>query len=865
MSSLNENPVSIETYDYGTRFDAIQRLIDSAKTIVLVRHISPDSDAIGSVSALAAALRSKYGDNKKIIVSSEGTRVSMDKTGLVIYLDLGEAGRVAGDVSGKYKTARFDHHPSLIKVDADASDESAGSTCELITLFLKSEGYPISKSMSVDLMKGMAADNGRFEYNMSKSALVAAGILQDSGLNSRKLFTRMSSQSPLDAKTRSYILGNYKRSRNGVAYIYIDDAVAHANGISTDSAASMAYELSTIRGCPIGVMLLGRRNHINAKIRSQGIDVREVAKRYNGGGHENACGASVDTPEAALAMINDLDKLLSGNESNESAMAPLVRSKESLVAMEGDNMENEELVADLLEGELPDDPDKREYGVPEEKKFPLCDKDHVVSAIRFFNYVDDSHAGELADAIIAKMKKYGISYDTVGDKNRLRGYLPKEASKEETVNEGLGLLATTLIVSGAVSAASILAGSIMALVKNAADKKNARNSIAWSHIPSDMISKYPELGSMSINDIVSFIKSNGSQSDKASCVQTLKEIKKLFGNRTLFKGPLKPKGITGYSNDKKDFIPDSHIQNVSYYGLDLNDKSASDKLAAQALRLVKSYGRAKASPAGRSAAMKLATESLGNAIDAMSSISTENSFYVLKESRYSDDPTAVNKHDVGKAVGAGAGAAVGTGAYAMSTAINPATGASYGSTWGPAIAKSYSDLMATTGPAWKTAMSNIGSKDAWEGWLAAHKAGWTKWAADHAAAYSGLKGIGSATLASLKGMAAPLAIGAAAVAAPIAAYKIAKTIRKHRRKKQLMKAGALAGQTNDPGFLKSKFAEDWEWPVESDAVIGSKIIMLSKDQLNALSESSDLTDDEKSLLEEAMDLNDIIAENGLAL
>lgn len=69
--------------------------------------------------------------------------------------------------------------------------------------------------------------------------------------------------------------------------------------------------------------------------------------------------------------------------------------------------------------------DNKKYGLPKYKKFPMPDAAHVRSAIRFFNYVSPSHEKELAIAILARMKEYGISSDdiSVGDNNRFKKYI----------------------------------------------------------------------------------------------------------------------------------------------------------------------------------------------------------------------------------------------------------------------------------------------------------------------------------------------------------------------------------------------------------------------------------------------------------
>ena len=66
------------------------------------------------------------------------------------------------------------------------------------------------------------------------------------------------------------------------------------------------------------------------------------------------------------------------------------------------------------------------YGLPEKKKYPMPDSDHVMSAIRFFNYVSPSDEKELARNIIARIKEYGITGINVGKNNRFGKYYKPE-------------------------------------------------------------------------------------------------------------------------------------------------------------------------------------------------------------------------------------------------------------------------------------------------------------------------------------------------------------------------------------------------------------------------------------------------------
>lgn len=80
------------------------------------------------------------------------------------------------------------------------------------------------------------------------------------------------------------------------------------------------------------------------------------------------------------------------------------------------------------ESEEEDNPKK--FGVPEIKKYPMPDADHVRSAIRFFNYIDPKYEKELAEAILERAKEYGIDLDEmdIGDENRFKNYIPVEHS-----------------------------------------------------------------------------------------------------------------------------------------------------------------------------------------------------------------------------------------------------------------------------------------------------------------------------------------------------------------------------------------------------------------------------------------------------
>ena len=71
-----------------------------------------------------------------------------------------------------------------------------------------------------------------------------------------------------------------------------------------------------------------------------------------------------------------------------------------------------------------------DYGVPQERKFPLIDKNHVNMAIRYFYSVDKKFEYILAKNINDKAKKIGLKIH-VSKSNPFYKYADKDILKKE--------------------------------------------------------------------------------------------------------------------------------------------------------------------------------------------------------------------------------------------------------------------------------------------------------------------------------------------------------------------------------------------------------------------------------------------------
>jgi len=156
-----------------------------------------------------------------------------------------------------------------------------------------------------------------------------------------------------------------------------------------------------------------------------GRDISEIEGRYRRFWIEQ---------KYTIDVINKMVELGHPNVLTAQEMEPLVKHSDSkpigkvIGACETENG----LEATVEHSDTEDDEDL--YGVPELKKFPMPDKKHVKSAIRFFNYVDPKYEKELAEAIIEKAKEFGLDLKSdisVGDENRFGKYLKVEEQHDE--------------------------------------------------------------------------------------------------------------------------------------------------------------------------------------------------------------------------------------------------------------------------------------------------------------------------------------------------------------------------------------------------------------------------------------------------
>lgn len=308
---------------------AILEKIKEYETIVIARHERPDGDAIGSSHGLAQILRISFPE-KHIYVSDQDSSEYLaflnteeaDPKGiglenaLAIVVDTAGLDRCANKEIGKARELiKIDHHIDVTPYGGISwIEDERSSVCEMITAFQ----YTFRDILKLDtraatlLYAGMITDSGRFRYSeTSGETLRLAGYLLDMGVDTQTLYANLYLEEFDFFKFQSHVFGKMKITENGVAYLYVDNAMQQQFHLSREQASSSVDFMNKIKGSLIWLAFIDNPDgSIRVRLRSRFITVDKLANNYGGGGHANASGATVHSLQEMQKLVDEADSLL---------------------------------------------------------------------------------------------------------------------------------------------------------------------------------------------------------------------------------------------------------------------------------------------------------------------------------------------------------------------------------------------------------------------------------------------------------------------------------------------------------------------------------------------------------------------------
>ena len=312
-------------------FEEIYKQIKAHDTIVLVRHIGVDPDAMSSQIALRDSIRLTF-PSKKVYALGNGSpkfgyigtldKYDAYKDALLIVLDTPNIARVdIPDIAIYDYKIKIDHHQFIEKFcDIELIDTEATSASQIVLELIQHTNLKMNEKIARTIFIGIMSDTNRFLYNPSPRVFKDVSEMVnkykfDMEQALKDLYSR-----PIDeARLEGYIAQNMIINENKFGYIILTNEIIEKLGVDSASSGNIINNFSGIEELNAWAFVTEdvKNDIVRMNIRSNGPIVNKVAEKYNGGGHKLASGVRVKTIEEAKQVLHDLNlECIKYNEEN---------------------------------------------------------------------------------------------------------------------------------------------------------------------------------------------------------------------------------------------------------------------------------------------------------------------------------------------------------------------------------------------------------------------------------------------------------------------------------------------------------------------------------------------------------------------
>ncbi len=305
--------------------DHLRKMLEQGrKKAVILTHVNPDGDAIGSSLGLHRVLvnlgheatvitpnvypnflKWMPGNDHVVIFNNNQKKAVqlLEDTELIFSLDFNHLKRIKQfntlvENSKAYKIL-IDHHPDPDDfADCIYCDTSVSSTAELLYDFILDLGFEkaIDRDVALCLFTGIMTDTGCFSYNSSQPyTFRVVEALLHYGFEKNNAYSMVYDNFSADRiRLLGYLLNEkmevFPEYRTAVISLTREEQKRY-HFQPGDSEGFVNYPMS-IKGIKFSVLFIEKEDHIKLSLRSKGnFAVNSIAeKHFNGGGHFNAAG-----------------------------------------------------------------------------------------------------------------------------------------------------------------------------------------------------------------------------------------------------------------------------------------------------------------------------------------------------------------------------------------------------------------------------------------------------------------------------------------------------------------------------------------------------------------------------------------------
>jgi phosphoesterase RecJ-like protein len=296
--------------------DRILSIIGENKDFLITAHMDPDGDSIGSQLALYHVLKNA---GKNVIVVNQGEIPSkyrfLDPDGIIsgnrqslafeataVFIiecpQIDRTGFVKDLIPDAAITINIDHHPDNASyADINLVDAESSAAGEILYLLMELGGIEITPDIARQLYAAIVSDTGGFRFSSTTSrAMRIASDLVGRGADPKSvadgIFNAFSAET---IRLLGTTLAGLKLDAGGkIGYVTITQKDLESSGAELANSEGFVDFTLAISGIMMGILFKElSAGEVKVSVRSQnGLDASSLARKFNGGGHENAAGFS---------------------------------------------------------------------------------------------------------------------------------------------------------------------------------------------------------------------------------------------------------------------------------------------------------------------------------------------------------------------------------------------------------------------------------------------------------------------------------------------------------------------------------------------------------------------------------------------
>ena len=285
----------------------IVKALDNAKHVLIIAHVNPDADSMGSALAMFThVLRlhkkvsmfcqtQKMNPALKFLPFFEKVRSTVPTSyDLALSFDCGAIKRLGLEVSSTL--INIDHHVSNdMYGDINFIDTDAISTTQVLYDFFKTNDIKLNQKMATCLYAGLIDDSENFTTSKTslKTFEIAADLLKSGADNALCVQHLFKSSSLASVRMKAKLLGAIKLSLEGkVSSTLVPKSFFEETGALEVDCEEALNESLEIVHVEIAFMLRYTKDgSIKGSLRSKNdLNMNEIAKEFGGGGHVHSAG-----------------------------------------------------------------------------------------------------------------------------------------------------------------------------------------------------------------------------------------------------------------------------------------------------------------------------------------------------------------------------------------------------------------------------------------------------------------------------------------------------------------------------------------------------------------------------------------------